>query len=987
MVNTTWGHFNMKTSVLPIGFVFIAAVLSVEHSSAQATLFEENSSISEPSEPKRKSNLEEITVTGSRIKRTEFSSSSPIEIITSEKSTLAGLLTASDVLQGSSFASGQQIDSSFSAFVIDGGPGSEQISLRGLGAQRTLVLVNGKRWVPSGVGGAVNAVDLTALPDFLVERYEILKDGASSIYGADAVSGVVNMITNDTQDGLTVSIALDRPQNISQGDFKLDALWGATGGNWTLNIAAGFSSNNAIKQSALPYARCETRPRLTDQDDDGVIDNTHPVTGDPLCFGMIYGFAVSPFGWARYDPSLANPSEDNPNYDPTINGEAGIPFFTTVPTSNLDNAGTFYQDDSQADVNDAVPNRDIYSLTSLGSYDLSLADRTATAYYEFFHNHRKNTVNSGYRQIFPTVPADNPFNPFGIHGPLGEDGSSAIPLVPSYHIENPVSEVDISRNQLFTGLKGTLTGTWTYDMYLGYGNSEGHYRRQLVLDDRLRAALNVSENVDNQIACNDLENYPGCVPIDMFSEEALLEGRLPQNAVDFLVKDTGGKTVYETTTFSAYATGDLFDLPGGPTAGVIGVEYRRESIHDQPDIESINNNFYGFSAAGVSKGADEISEAFAELELPLLSNLPLFEKLDAKLAGRYTDYKSFGADETFQIGLDWSVTKWFRLRGTFGTSFRAPDLYEQFLGDQTGFIDGFIDPCKSYRETSDPGDVIFENCESLGLPEEYFEGAPGILTVTGGSSTLRAETSESSTYGFVFNPDEIDFSLGVTWWDITLENTLVSLAASQIVGACYSSNSFTSPFCQRIGERDEYGDISSIDASFINVGEQATRGYDIDFLYEKSFPSFDFAMDLTATYLDEFSEDILEEQYDHEGRYAYPFWNADLDFRFDWKEWTFSWKIDWIGDTREDNVYDPGTRNRDRITWTGDEYYHSFGTKYDIGDVQVLATVRNVFDEEPPLVADGSGSLTGARVFNTLPGAGYPLFGREFVLRFVFEIN
>lgn len=182
-------------------------------------------------EPEEKS-IEQITVTGSRIKRDEFTSNSPVTVITAERSALAGLLDTSDILQGSTIAAGQQIDDSFSGFVTDGGPGANSVSLRGLGAQRTLVLVNGKRWGPSGVRGAVNSVDLSALPSSIISRVEILKDGASSVYGADAVAGVVNVITRERADGFQLNASSAIPLDGGGENYKMDAVWGVIGEDW-----------------------------------------------------------------------------------------------------------------------------------------------------------------------------------------------------------------------------------------------------------------------------------------------------------------------------------------------------------------------------------------------------------------------------------------------------------------------------------------------------------------------------------------------------------------------------------------------------------------------------------------------------------------------------------------------------------------------------------------------------------------------------------
>lgn len=187
--------------------------------------------------------IDEVVVTGSRIKRTEFSTTAPITIITNERSQLAGLLDTTEVLQNSTVASGQQQDDSFSGFTRDGGVGANTISLRGLGAQRTLVLVNGKRWGPSGTRGATNSVDLTAIPTSTIARYEILKDGASSIYGADAVAGVVNAITKQRLEGSQINVQYFTPAD--GGDaYSVDASWGRVGDNWSFSVAGIYGQIN-----------------------------------------------------------------------------------------------------------------------------------------------------------------------------------------------------------------------------------------------------------------------------------------------------------------------------------------------------------------------------------------------------------------------------------------------------------------------------------------------------------------------------------------------------------------------------------------------------------------------------------------------------------------------------------------------------------------------------------------------------------------------
>ncbi|MCX2780918.1 TonB-dependent receptor [Microbulbifer thermotolerans] len=924
--------------------------------------------------------IENVVVTGSRIKRDAFTSTAPVTVITADKSALAGLVNASDILQSSSVASGQQINDAFSGFVTDGGPGAETISLRGLGGQRSLVLVNGKRWAPSGVRGSTNSVDLTALPSGLISRYEILKDGASSIYGADAIAGVVNAITRESIDGGRVDFTYRMPEIGEGEDYSLDGVWGATGDNWSVSLASSVYQQKEIVQTDLDYAKCDTRPRLTDSDGNGTIDNRHPETGEELCFGMIYGFAISPVsGWARFDPSLdLGADASNPNYDEYINGTLGIPYYTRVPENELDNSGEHYRDTLGYSIAQLQTEMDLINISSLGSYDFSINELSATAYYEFYYNRRETRSNSGYRQFFPVVPADNPTNPFGTSGPLAAGGVYAQPVLPSYELVDPDSEISIDRYNFFAGLKGDLSATWSYDAYFGYGYSKGTYGSDQFLDDRVTASLDAELDSEGNLVCKDLVNNPGCVAANLFTEDALLYGRLTQAEIDYLTEWTEGETTYDSLQLSGHATGELFSMPAGEVMGVIGFEYREESIDDVPDEHSQADNLWGFTAARRTKGTDKVKEVYGELELPLLDNVLMAEELSLNVSTRWTDYDSYGDDTTYRAALNWQVLPSFRLRATKGTSFRAPDLYEIFLGDETSYASGLLDPCINYTSTFDPDDIFYQNCAAVVSEDFGQDGSKSILTVTGGADDLKAETSDSYTYGFVWQPEEIGLSVAVSWYDIEISNTVQSLSAGSLLANCYGSKDFSSPFCSRVGARDSDGYISSVDASFINVGKYNSSGYDIDMLYEHSFNNFDLSVDATFTYIDEANSELLGDIEDYEGAFGFPHWSGDMDVRIDYKEWEFNWRIDYIGSTAEE----PDER---LITTTDDELYHTLSARYTQGNWEVLGTVQNVLDDEPPIVSDGTGSVSASRAFNTLPGTGYPMIGRTFMVRLGYE--
>ncbi len=934
--------------------------------------------------PKNKA-VEEITVTGSRIKRDEFNTPSPVTIITAERSALAGLLNTEDILQGSTIAAGQQIDDSFSGFVTDGGPGANTVSLRGLGAQRTLILVNGKRWGPSGVRGSVNSVDLSAIPSSVISRIEILKDGASSVYGADAVAGVINVITKERQDGFQLNAAASAPVDGGEA-YSVDAIWGTIGDDWSINVAADFSRQKELVRSDRGFAECDRRPRITDQDGGGNIDNRDPITGEELCFGAIFGLVSSPFGFVRYDPSLTPGSTpSNSNFDPQVNGAFGIPFFTSVDEGPLDNQGAFYRDTRSVDVAQIVSESDVFSLTSFAEKDVTLFNRQSTAYYEFYYNQRETRANGGFQQLFPTTPATNPYNPFGTNGPLAAFGGFAVtPVAMSWNALDPNFNIEVERTNTFVGLKGDLTENWSYDLYTGYSRSSGTYENQAFLDDRVRASLDAVVDGSGNVVCRNAAAFPGCVAENWFSGEVLLNGNFSQEYLDFVRRDLRGKTTYESLQFSANATGPLFSIWGGEVQSVFGVEVRREEIDDVPDPEAQRDNIFSSSAAGITRGDDTVKEAYLELEFPFARNAPFAEELTLNIAARYTDYESFGDDITERFQFNWQINPTFRLRATNGTSFRAPDLFEQFLGNQTGFQDGFLDPCVNFGQTNQPGDPIFENCTSLGLAPDFgVNGVPGIQTITGGNQSLDAETSESTTYGIVITPEELGLSLAINYFEIELENSVASPTVSFVLGDCFGDVGFTSPFCNLIAPRNAQGNLTSIDASLLNIGVERSKGFDFDLNYSKSFDSFDLSIDVTATKLEERFRELLGEEFDFEGRWGFPEWTGGIDVYADYKDWRFLWSTNYIGSSEEEPVFDPGTTNRDRINETDDVFYHTLSARYTSpDDWQLIATVRNVFDEDPPIVSDGQNSSSATRVFNTLPGVGYDLLGRTFVLQF-----
>lgn len=930
-----------------------------------------------------------VVVTGSRIRRNEFSSPVPIQVINTDQSALAGLLTTAEILQTSPIAAGQQIDDSFSGFVTDGGAGANTLSLRGLGAQRTLILVNGKRWVPSGTRGSTNSVDLTALPSSIYGRIEILKDGASSVYGADAVAGVVNVITKDNLEGFQVNLsARSFLESSNKLGYNVDASYGVVKDNWSASISGDYSHQDQVTRADAPaYAKFDNRIRFTDQDGDGTIDFTDPVTGELLPFGFIYGLATSPFGFIRFEEGAVGPF--------------GIANFTLDPETPLDNSGPYYRDSRSADVAQLVSERDSYSLTSFGQYDFDLEGRDATAYYEAYFNRRESVTNGGFRQYFPTVGPQNPTNPFGLNGPLvAFGGRSARPVLPSYGVVDPAAYTDINRYNMFAGLKGDINEKWSYDTYIGVGGSNGTYQKEQVLSDRLNFLLGndlVTGNPNGALPCTPLPGQTvspdlvnGCpATLNLFSGEVLLNGNIGAAARDYLTKNTVGNTKYTGVTFSAIVSGELFEAPAGTVQGVFGVEVRNETIDDRPDPDARRANIEGSSAAGITAGSDNVKEFFTEVEIPLVNGKPFFESLTANVAARYTDYASYGGGTTYRLAGNWEITPEYRVRASFGTSYRAPDLFEQFLGRETGFSSGFADPCLNFGNGANPGlpgEVLYDNCIALGLDPVTFgnAGVPSIQTVTGGNPDLLSENSDSLTIGFIYQPDWIGMSFGVDYFDIEVRNTVARPSVGFILGDCLVRTSQTSAFCSRIGARDANGNLTTVDSSLLNVGAQGTKGYDFNVKYDQEFSFGDLNINGQLTYVESQTLDLLGTFFEYKGDYGNPELSGNVQTNFDWKDYRFTWTMNYIGATEDPTPgrdpapagSAPGTLGPiDRPFQTEPIVYHSLGIRYRANDWDVIASVRNVFNELPPLVTDSTDGATS--VFNTIPGSGYDLLGRS----------
>jgi iron complex outermembrane receptor protein len=945
-----------------------------------------------------------VVITGSRITRDAFTSTSPIQVITAEQSTLEGLVDTSEILQGSSIAQGSlQLNNQFGGFVVEGGPGINSISLRGLGAQRSLVLLNGQRPGPAGVRGQVAAFDLQVVPDSIISRVEILKDGASSIYGSDAVAGVANIITRTSIDKPEFNIQYNATEQGGGNTLSVNGAIGfdLLGGN--IMLAAEYEDRDPLKFGDRSYLACAqdlaydaTTGQRIDRRDRSILQNTSLADCNNIYFNTVIvgatryipspdGVTTGPIAGYRprtnrtYDCNLTIPGTQRP---PNCGG--------TLPAVYAANGFTAYYEDVLNDQrfleSDAIAGVERYSLYGKSNFTLDILggiDWTTEVLWN-----RREFARQSVRQFFPNI---GPNAAYDVPGTFGSAGNSVFPTA----IALPVtiwpsnSEVDVDYLYANTGFTGDfLLPGWTWNLNASFSTSDGEYRGN---------QIRVETAGDYALArpSDGLYAAPNYNPFD----PAFLSGNYSQAVYDLLTAESVGNTTYDQTVVTGYVSGDLFELPAGPLGIAIGGEYRQFEIDDVPDPRASNREFWGTTSAGRTAGEDTVVEGFIEANVPLLRGLPFVEELTLDGSTRYFDYDSYGEDSVWKAGLNWQVIPSVRLRGTKGTSYRAPALYELYLGNQTGFLGQLgIDPCVDWGNSTNPN--IQANCAAAGIPSDYSAaGSSSALIITGGGlGVLEAETSEASTLGVIWTPDFINLSLAVEYFDITINDQVAQLGAGAILGGCYGAPVYPNAFCglfTRAPNTDPLrpNQIISVNDSYINVNQQVTSGIDITLRYEHEFDFGDLIVDLSATNTREDVNFLFDpslasgfDTSDFNGTLGDPEWVGDASIQLRSGDFTYSWFVDYVGEM-DHEVFAPdvvlynGLPIR-RINTTDAWLSHDLSVRYRGDNFVVTGGVANVFNATPPSITTGV-----ATRFGNTPGfaSQYDLRGRTFFVRLGYE--
>lgn len=983
---------------------------------AQSQDAEENSS-SEGEE--KAATIADVVITGSRIRRNEFTSSQPIQVITADQAALEGLADTTEILQSSSVANNAtQINNFFTGFVTTGGPGVNTISLRGLGEQRTLVLVNGRRVGPAGVRGSVGPTDLNTIPSSQIERVEILTDGASSIYGSDAVAGVINIITKTNQDGGNIEVYTNQPLESGGAEYRVNASYGKSFDRGYLTFGADYYERKPLLFGDRSYFECPQEFNFLDSNLNIRGDVIDPKTGTYKCTGTLNAILRSTYaggGTNRSGDFIFSPGA-TPGGGYTgcdirglhlVAGGTGACSINTQPTAVRRAAMAEYPLHSDRyGSRTAISPVKRTSLSLFGGYDLTA---NTEVYGELLYNKRESEQKS-WRQLFPTTSPMHTLNPFG--GVC--NGTSSI----GCHYVMPVALVNSNNDQeveYFRGVGGIRGNfqigerSWDWDLSGQFSRSKGTYGFNFFYNDRVEAAAGLlawfGEDLEgNAGAYRDaefvaagncdlfiLKTATACPTggVNWYTKELVENGQLKPEELAFLMGYERGSTTYDHMYAEGVISGELFDLPAGPVGIALGFHIRKEEIDDNPGEQERTGNLWGQSAAGRTQGTDTVKEVFAELDIPLLKNVTLFDNLTLNLSGRLSDYDSYGDSSTYKAGLNWAITPQYRLRASYGTSFRAPALYELYLANQTSFLgQGSVDPCLNWGNSTNT--TLQANCAADGIPDDYnAAGASSATIITGGGAgILNPETAEATTIGLIWTPSFADLSVAIDYWKITVNDQVDQFGASSIVGGCYGSVNFPNEALCNLFQRDNnpasasYRAILRVNDSYVNISEQQNEGIDLNVRYRKEFAAGDLTLSGRASYILDWTQQTFGDSLPTkiESRIGYPELNGQVSARFDRGDWTGFWSVDFVGES--DMVPFFAARNN-LGTYLGQNVYfqratpfymsHNMSIRRRMDDITLQLGVRNVFNENPPLVSASSGV---SRIGNTPLASQYDWMGR-----------
>jgi len=937
--------------------------------------------------------LDRVSVTGSRIAREGFVTPSPVTAISAEEIRATGAVTIADLMTKMPALSPNYTLGNSTRFIGTAGLGL--LDLRGMGTARTLVLVNGRRHVGATPGST--AVDVNTIPVEWIERVEVITGGASAVYGADAVAGVVNFITKKSFDGVEM-----RAQRGGSGEGNF--------GRAFASISAGSDFADGRGTAAISIERSEQdRFSRTSRD----IGRRYQVS------------RPNP----NFDPSQPS-SESNPQT--ILDGPGGnhsISYGGTfnVGTFNPANPTTRYQ--FQPDGSFARNRYDGW-VNSTSCIDCDFADLNALADLEPEFNRTSVNAIFGFdltenHRVFAEAKysktESNFFGQSAFDQPIRirPDNAYITPELAAFLAANPSAltstnlggttyrflgvnrmnadagrrgeQVDRDTKRVVVGMEGYFGDSWSYEASFNYGESSiDRLNLNNRINERWQAGLDTVRDANGNIACRvsvdptainihtgqvyNLNLTSGCVPFSVFGNGAVAAN--PAAAAWFNTDSLNQSKLRQTVYSASVANSALFSMPAGDVGFAGGIEHRTE--RSQENTDPLAAQGLTFLNAIASRGGQyDVTEAFVETTIPLLAGLPGVERLALDLAGRYSDYDTIGSTKTWNIGIDWEIIPSLRVRGTKAKAVRAPGIGELFNPQSQNFA-VFNDPCNTRvtntNRPSTAADVALRqaNCAALGIPADWVDdftaSRPGL---SGGNPNLRPEEADTVSFGVVWQPEFVrGLGVSVDYWRVTLHDAIGAVSAQTNATRCVDSpggvtNNF---FCDQIfrapvgGYNDPQGRAFPAYSVFDwialneNLAKSRRVGVDFEVDYRFELAGGNAVTRLVGTRMLQSREwafqDFPNEFREWTTYVTDPRYRANLETSYNRNEWDLSWTARYMHHNLrvEPASYqsNPGQSSPIR---NGSYVYHNAQVGYTFPDsgIKVYLGVDNVFDKEPPV--------------------------------------
>jgi len=940
--------------------------------------------------------VEEIVVTGSRIKQADLTSPSPLQVVDAAFIEDLGVINVQDALKLNP-AFGQPGQSRYTSNGNITDAGSSTVNLRNLGADRTLVLVDGQRMV-AGVPGTAR-VDLTMIPTDFVERVEVLTGGASAVYGSDAIAGVVNFIYKTDFEGLifNAQTGFSGESDADENKIGFTAGHNFADGRGNFMVSAGFASQEGLDNGQRSFSNDSYASAVTAEGSSDPAD---------LFRVVLQRSTVQPRGQIGV-------GDPNQSFVFTDDGTGIIPYDSSNPNAPMRFDPTEFdgaQDNLAAPVDRVTAAlRASYevndSLTT--TFDMNYG-RTSSTGSNTFHPYVA-TFNFGIgisqRQEIESRlvnPADgtvsivqNPFIPDAVFDiATDEDGDGLRDVSYAKRVVefgNRATEIDRQLFRVAFGAEGDITDNWSYDFHASYGRSDLNGRQQGLyitpsLFQSLRAVSDVHDfdgdgDTTEAICVDSNARINGCVPINFYGVNNVSDA-----AREYVQGGDGAAfqdSMQDMRVISANVTGTLFELPAGPLQFAGGLEHRKESNDHQFD-PLYNTKQNGFVQEKDIKGSITVDEVYSEFHAPIIDSLSI------RAAGRYSDYSTLGGFSAYNYGLEWAPIESLRFRAVYAHAVRAPNIGELFRPAAAG-VTSIVDPCNGVSigdsgttaETclADPGVLANANANdgTVTFIQTDFQGVGTLNTV---NPDIQEEAATTWTFGMVYQPESVPgLALTLDYYDIEVDDAISSVSNQFVVDQCYQEG--RADFCALVDRRPaaaapaSAGSVQLITSGLVNSGGRFSEGIDLTAAYVMDVWDGSLSIDFSYTHLldqgliPQIGADVNNEA----GEVGFPDDKAVVKLKYDNAPWSVAMTNQYVGKSYIDDGFLYSRFGDDTNIHSGKfafdaELYTDLQAKYRVQDTyDIYVGVKNLFDSQPPKILSG---IPGNR------NATYDIIGRFF---------